>query len=98
MSHMKVPIIVKDMEKLACMNDQEKTIEQTFGNVTVMEDHNSIPMKDVEAISQRNWTCDKGEDNEDCTEFPKEIPSEMADLWHELTPLENKLSSQRMDI
>ena len=36
MSHMKVPIIVKDMEKLACMNDQEKTDEQTFGTVTLM--------------------------------------------------------------
>ena len=36
MSHMKVPVIVKDMKKLACMNDQEKTVEQTFGIVTLM--------------------------------------------------------------
>ena len=64
---MKVPVIVKDMEKLACMNDQEKTIEQTFGIVTLMYDDNSILMKDAEAVSQRNWMCDKGKDNEYCT-------------------------------
>ena len=71
MSHMKVHVIVKDREKLACQNGQEKIVEQMFGTVTVMEDQNSILMKDSEAISQINWVCDKGEDNEYCTEFRK---------------------------
>jgi len=37
-------------------------------------------------------------DKETCAEFLEEIPSEMEDLWHELSLLENRLENQRMSI
>lgn len=63
-----------------------------------MENHNFILIEDEEAVSQRDWICDKEGDNKDCTEFSEEIPSEMADVWHKLSPLENRLANQRMNI
>ena len=71
MYHRKVLVIVEEREKFSCLNDEEKTIENTFGTITVMKDQNSNLIKDAEAVSQRNWKGDKGESNEYCTEFRK---------------------------
>ena len=55
-------------------------------------------MKNEEVESPRNWTCDKEGDSEDCIEILKKVSSEMENLWHELSLLENRLASQRMNI
>jgi len=83
---------------LAFLSDQRKTIGQTSKVVIKMEDQNFILLKNEEVVSPRNWTCDKEEDSEDCIEFLEEISSEMADFWHELSLLENRLANQRMKI
>ena len=81
---------------MACLVDQRKTVGQTSKVVIEIEDQNFILMKNEEVVSPRNWTCDKEGDSEDCIEFLEEIPSEMQDLWHELSLSENRLASQRM--
>ncbi len=67
-------------------------------NCHKVENQNFILIKDDEAVSQGVWTCDKEKYNEGFTEFLEGIPSEMEDLWHEVSILENKIASQRMNI
>jgi len=38
------------------------------------------------------------ENDEESAELLEEIPNEMADLWHEISLLENRLAKQRMNI
>jgi hypothetical protein len=98
MLHVMEPDTGEDKEEMAYLSSQNKTIRQTPRAVKEVENHNFILIKDDEAVSQGDWTCDKEEDSEDCTEFLEEITSDMEDLWHELSLLESKLVSQRMNI
>lgn len=45
------------------INDQKETLRQSLEAVREMENQNSLLIKNEEAVSQRNWTCDKEEDN-----------------------------------
>jgi len=63
-----------------------------------MEDQNFILIENEEVVSPRNYACDKEEDSEDCREILGEIPSEMENLWHELSLLEKRLENQKVFI
>ena len=65
MSHLRELVLDEDKEELACLNGQRKTDE--------IENHNFILMKSDEAVSQRDWTCDKeggSSENEGETNMP----------------------------
>lgn len=49
-------------------------------------------------MSRRCYTCDKEEDNEDCTELLGEIPSEMENLRHEVSLLVERLENQKLSV
>jgi hypothetical protein len=63
MSCMRDPVIEKEKEELAYLNEQEKIVGQTLRAITEGEDQNSILMKDVEIASQNDWLGDKEEEN-----------------------------------
>jgi len=63
-----------------------------------MEGHNFILIENEEVMSPRNYTCDKEEDSEDCIDLLGKIPSEMANLWHELSLLDKRLENQRISV
>jgi len=63
MSCMRDPVIDKEKEELAYLNDQENIVGQTLRAITEGEDRNSILMKDVEIASQNDWLGDKEEEN-----------------------------------
>ena len=50
MSHMKELVIIDDKEELACLIGQEKNVGQNLRTVTVMENQNSILIKDEDTM------------------------------------------------
>ena len=46
---------------MAYLNGQQKTIEHAFGTITEIVNQNFILMKSDEAVSQRDWICDREE-------------------------------------
>ena len=66
-----------------------------------MEDIQSLWNDNLEYSKDKEgwWIIDAEEkDSETCAEFLEEILSEMEDLCHELSLLENRLANQRMKI
>jgi len=94
MSYDKEFSIDEDKEELIFLIGQRESDGQTSKTITEMEDQNFILIKNEEVVSTRSYTCDREEDNEDCTGLLGEIPSEMANLWHELSLLEKRLENQ----
>jgi len=98
MSYDKEFSIDEDKEELIFLNGQRESDGQTSKTITELEDQNFILIKNEEVVSTRSYTCDKAEDSEDCTKLLEEIPSEMENLWHELSLLEKRLENQNVSI
>lgn len=98
MSYDKEFTIHENNEEFIFLNGQGESDGQTSKTITEMEDHNFIIIKNEEVVSTRSYTCDKEEDSEDCTELLEEIPSEMENLWYELSLLEKRLENQKVSV
>ena len=59
----------EDREQLDCLHGQENMVGHTFRTIIVTKDHNFILIEDEEAVSQRDWACDRvGDSSEDESE------------------------------
>ena len=88
----------KNNEELIFLNGQRESDGQTSKTITKMEDQNFILIKNEEVVSTRSYTCDKEEDSVDCTELLGEIPTEMENLWHEISLLDKRLEKPRVSV
>ena len=75
------------------LNDQRESDGHTSKTIKEIQDQNFILIKNEELVSI-SYSCDKEENSEDCTKLLGEIPSEMANLWHELSLLEERLEKK----
>ena len=98
MSYEKEFSIDEDKEELIFLNGQRGSDGRTSKTITEMEDQNFILIKNKEIVSTISYTCDREEDNEDCTELLGEIPNEMGNVWHELRLLEKMLENQKVSV
>jgi len=98
MSYDKEFVIGKEKEELIFLNGQKESDGQTSKTITKMEDQNFILIEKEEVVSPRLYTCENEEDSKDFTELLGEIPSEVENLWHELSLLWKRLENQRVSV
>lgn len=55
-------------------------------------------LSNEEIVSPVSYVCDREEDSEDCIKSLGGIPSEMENLWHELSLLEERLEDQKVRV
>ena len=74
---------------------EEQLLSVAVGDHQLLKDANLEGNKNKEGWLEINV---EEENDEESVEFLEQIPSEMADLWHELSLLEKRLENQRMSI
>ena len=92
-------IAAKDLINIGQLLQVETKEEQLLS--VAVDDHQLLRDINLEDIQDKeDWLIIDAEEesDEDCAEMLREVPKEMADLWHELNLLEHRLEKQRVHI